>query len=286
MKNKVASIQGRLLQFSRDNGQNHQLTLTRYFQERFLYRLTRSDYRSAFLLKGGVLIYAIHGIASRPTLDIDFLGRKIKNDLVSIKRVFQQICAIPDSNDGLTFDTEDIEAGEIIKEGNYAGIRVRIPVQLGNIRQNLKIDIGFGDTIVPGPVEMSYPTLLELAEPIVLTYSIETLVAEKFEAMISLGQFNSRMKDFYDLYTILKGEDFELDVLRAAVGSTFENRSTPLTPNHSLFSKGFAEDEKRHSDWLAFLKKAGLEIDLRFSEVMKTIREWMEPIYQDMLKGH
>jgi hypothetical protein len=169
---------------------------------------------------------------------------------------------------------------EITKEGNYTGIRVKVPVRLGKITQRLQIDIGFGDALTPGPVTMSYPTLLEEEDISVLAYSRETLIAEKFEAMITLGVLNSRMKDFYDLYTILQEDKLDEQTLPSAIRATFTRRGTPCPPDHPLFTTAFAEEPSRNVQWRAFLKKARLDTTLTFPEVMAVITEKLGNIYQ------
>jgi predicted nucleotidyltransferase component of viral defense system len=264
-------------------GQNHQLTLTRYFQERLLYRLSQSEYREDFLLKGGILLYAWKGLSARPTLDVDLLGRHLQNDIATIKLAFQQILSTPVAEDGIEFKLAELDIEEIIKEGNYTGLRVKVPVSLGNIRQKLQIDIGFGDAVTPGPLTMSFPTLLDMEAPNVLTYSKENLIAEKFEAMIALAEVNSRMKDFLDIYLILE-EDNAIDNTRLAeaISATFTQRQTPLHATHPLFSAAFAEAPHRVAQWTAFIKKTQLGLELRFPHVMNLIKEKLEPIYRSL----
>jgi hypothetical protein len=286
MKNTVASIQGRLRVISRSNGQNHQLILTRYFQERLLYRLAQSAYRSDFLLKGGTLLYAWEGLTTRPTLDVDLLGWQISNDLNSIKVIFQEICGIDYPKDCVIYNFSKLEVSEIVKEGNYTGVRIKVPVNLGQISQRLHIDIGFGDAVTPGPVEMVYPTLLPMDEPEILAYSKENLIAEKFEAMIALGELNSRMKDFYDLYSILTSDNsIDLGQLEAAILATFNRRRTRLTKDHPLFDPAFAKDKRRVTQWRGYLKKIKLDPGISLHQVMIIIQEKLESIYVSMLKN-
>jgi predicted nucleotidyltransferase component of viral defense system len=205
MRNLIASIQTKLKQLAAAENKSYQLILTRFFQERLLYRIFISPYKSHFCLKGGALLYAFEKEASRPTLDIDLLGLKIDNDLLHFKDVFFEICQMEDTTDAVTFNLDTLTTAKINKVDKYAGVRVKIEVKLGNIKQNLQIDIGFGDVVTPNPIAMDYPTLLTMSVPKIQAYSIETLIAEKFEAMISLAEMNSRMKDFYDIYSLLLG---------------------------------------------------------------------------------
>lgn len=149
----------------------------------------------------------------------------------------------------------------------------------------MQIDIGFGDVVTPGPVEMEYPILIDikgLEKPSLLAYSVETLIAEKFQAMVDLGEYNSRMKDFYDVYTILKTGGYNASILKAAVTNTFVKRGTKQTKNHVLFTEKFFTDKDRLIQWKAFLRKLKLDENLAFSEVMKYIKEIMLPVYQEL----
>ncbi|MCB0707213.1 MAG: nucleotidyl transferase AbiEii/AbiGii toxin family protein [Saprospiraceae bacterium] len=285
MKNHKPSIITKLKNISRERKKVHQQTLIRYFQERLLYRLSISAYRENFFLKGGALIYAIEKEQSRLTKDIDFLAMKIDSDKESIKKIFGEICSISYSEDGVDFDTENITVDEIIEEGIYSGIRMKIPANLDNIKQNLQVDVGFGDVIIPGPVEMSYPTLLEMEEPKLQAYSVESLMAEKFETMISLGEANSRMKDFYDIYRILSSGNFDNVVLTNAVKGTFSRRETEVSKDHSLFNFEFYDDNARNAQWKAYLKKAKLDETIKFDSIHQEIRTHLKPIYDGIVKS-
>lgn len=284
MKNRTESIKAKLKNVSKEWNKNHQLTLIRYFQERFLYRLSISKYRKNFFLKGGVLIYAIERESSRPTLDLDLLARKIEANQEKIKRIFQEVCSIPCEEDGVSFDGDSIETLEIAKEGNYSGIRAKVLAILGNIEQRIQIDTGFGDIVVPGPVKMTFPTLIGPPNPELLAYSVESFLAEKFEAMISLAEFNSRMKDFYDIYRILTSGHYDEKTLREAIANTINQRGTRLSEVHVIFSNDFGTDEKRGSQWKAFLKKAGLNENIKLFDVMEIIKEKLKPVYDELAR--
>jgi len=278
MSNHIASIQARLRNYSKAQGKIHQFTLIRYFQERLLFRLSKSKYRQNFLLKGGALVYAIQKESSRNTLDIDLLAKQIKSEEPILIEIFKEVSE-QNFEDGIQFDLENISASEIIKEGNYAGIRIKIPATLGNIRQRMQIDIGFGDIVTPAPIEMTYPTLLEMEAPSLLAYSIESLVSEKFHAMIDLAEYNTRMKDFYDVYTLLKENPFSKDHLQAAIINTFNRRNTHPVKEHSLFSQTFYQNKDRQNQWANFLQKSKLNEELSFSKVMRYIKKELEPLY-------
>jgi hypothetical protein len=167
MKNVIASIQGILKVVAQAEKKGYQLILTRYFQERLLFRIFLSAHGQNFCLKGGALLFAWERERSRPTLDIDLLGMQISNDQDTLLRIFREVCAVPYQEDGVTLDLETLTASEITKEGNYNGTRIKIAANLGNIRQIMQIDIGFGDIITPAPVRMDYPTLLAMECPVV-----------------------------------------------------------------------------------------------------------------------
>ncbi len=278
-KNIVASVKGRLLHIARTEGKNHQLLLLRYFQERFLYRLSRSRYNHHFCLKGAAFLYALEGERSRVTKDIDFLGMNIQSTHDSLRRAIINICERPYEEDGVTFDLESLTIEDIVKDGNYQGLRVGITGHLDRTKQRLQIDIGFGDIVVPEPMKMTYPVILEMDAPVLYAYSLESTIAEKFEVMIDLGEINTRMKDFYDVYHLLSNHSVDSEILEQAILQTFERRGTTASQNHSLFQPAFYLDESRNTLWEAWKRKAKLDIGLEFSEVMEVIVERLKPIY-------
>ncbi len=278
-KNIVASVKGRLLHIARTGGKNHQLLLLRYFQERFLYRLSRSRFNHHFCLKGAAFLYALEGEQSRVTKDIDFLGMDIQSTHQSLRRAITNICERPYEEDGVTFDLESLTIEDIVKDGNYRGLRIGITGHLDRTKQRLQIDIGFGDIVVPEPMKMTYPVILEMDAPVLYAYSIESTIAEKFEAMIDLAEINTRMKDFYDVYHLLENHPINNEVLEQAIRQTFERRGTPAPQTHSLFQPAFYLDDARNTLWMAWKRKALLNMDLEFSQVMGLIVECLKPIY-------
>lgn len=275
----VASTKAKLLNYSRKHGKNHQFTLIRYFQERFLYRLSISKYRENFLLKGGALAYVLNEEATRPTKDIDFLLIQLKSETEKLRWIFKEIAEIS-HKDNVIFDSKDMTIEAIQKDGNYEGTRIKMTAYLDNIRQTIKIDIGVGDYVTSGPIEITYPTLLEASEnPVLLAYSIETFISEKFHAMVTLGEFNTRMKDFYDIYKIVNECDKE--VLKEAIENTFKRRETPYFENVLVFTKQFYEDENRLKQWNSFLTKNDLET-IEFNHVFNVILSNFKFIYDNM----
>jgi predicted nucleotidyltransferase component of viral defense system len=273
MKNSVTSIQARLRNLAQVDGKNYQLILIRYFQERLIYRLSVSNYIDNFCLKGGTLLYALEQEKSRPTLDIDFLGLKMSPEQSHLKEVFSEICQKDDDQDGVIFNLDSLVTSEISKEGKYSGVRIKVEALLGTMRQTLQIDIGFGDIVTPRPIFMVYPTLLLMNQPHIWAYSIESVIAEKFEAMIDLAETNSRMKDFYDVFHLLKAQNLQRNILQQAIIQTFRKRQTQFKAEHSLFNDSFASDPKRLIQWQSFLRKTKLDETLDFQVIMKIIRD-------------
>ncbi|MGG3006664.1 nucleotidyl transferase AbiEii/AbiGii toxin family protein [Geobacillus stearothermophilus] len=283
VKNIPASVGERLKNLAKQSGKTFDFILLLYFQERLLYRLSISHYRDKFVLKGGLFLFSLTQFQSRPTKDIDFLARQISNDIQYIKTAFESICTLTAEEDGVEFDVKGITA-ERIKEGaDYEGIRMKIPAALGKIKKQLQLDIGFGDVVIPKPQEMQYPTLLNMKPPEIRVYSTYSVIAEKFEAMISLSVVNSRMKDFYDVFTLLSTENFDGRVLWEAIFETFQRRRTNLEKEHPVFSPSFAEDESRNKQWKAFLQRTDIKEDLQFPFVMEKIRDFLFPVYDSIL---
>ncbi|MEN9610162.1 MAG: hypothetical protein RLZZ628_976 [Bacteroidota bacterium] len=278
MKNNIASIQSRLKNVAQQEHKTYQIILIRYFIERLMYRLSVSSFQPHFCLKGGALLYAFDKEANRPTIDLDLLGLNLSNEQAHLKRIFQTLSQIPCEADAVFFLKDSITTSEIQKEGRYAGIRVKIDARLGNIRHFLQIDIGFGDVITPAPVEMSYPTLLPMPIPQIIAYSVETVIAEKFEAMIDLADQNSRMKDFYDVYKLLQKKDYREPILEEAIRNTFQRRGTAFEANPVLFTQGFMENPQRQLDWKAFLTKINKPF-IDFPTVLQQIIRSLKPIY-------
>jgi predicted nucleotidyltransferase component of viral defense system len=256
-----------------------------YMQERILYRLSQSKYRDNFVLKGGLLLFAHNGFKGRPTQDMDLLGKQISNDINSILKIFREILS-QDYRDGLIFSTDTVTIENIAEDAKYSGVRVKIRCLLGNAANVLSIDIGFGDAIVPKPVEMQFPCILDTEPaPDIKAYTMESIIAEKFHAMIKLGIMNSRMKDFCDVYMLSKTNNFEGVVLSEAVRKTFEIRNTGYERNPTVFNESFKEAHDKRLQWNAFLKKSKIGgIPLDFSEVLVQIKLFILPVYESLLK--
>lgn len=274
------SVKAKLLNLSKAEGLPYQPLLIRYVQERLLYRLAQSKYKNRFYLKGGVLLYAHEQLKARPTLDIDFLGNSINNDKKIIEEAFSEICSISYKEDGTVFDTDSIETEEINENRVYKGIRLHVTAQLDTVRQKTTMDIGFGDVITPEPQELEYPLLLNgLPAASIMAYSLETVVAEKFQAMIELSENNSRMKDFYDLYTLLYNNTLDSYMLEKAIHATLKNRGTVYEENHPLFSDDFPKNPRFQMLWKGFIRKIG-KTEPNFETAVNLIKERLFPYWE------
>ena len=277
------SIRASLKRIADKENLGFMLITTRYFHERLLYRIAKSEYKDIFFLKGGALLYAIEGLHVRPTVDIDLLAKQISNDQQQIKHIFHAICSMKFEDDGVIFDINGIETSDISEEAKYSGVRVLIYASLDTIKQRLQIDIGFSDIITPAPVNLQFPSLLhELPKVEINAYSIETIIAEKFHAMIDLGTLNSRMKDFYDVYMLLKNNDINTENLKTAVLNTFKQRNSNFLKEHEIFSISFYENAIRLKLWKSFLRKIKFSGELEFPHVVISILEKLQPIYYDL----
>ncbi|MCX8097505.1 MAG: nucleotidyl transferase AbiEii/AbiGii toxin family protein, partial [Casimicrobiaceae bacterium] len=238
----------------RARGQDVTTALQRYAVERFLYRLGQSRHRRRFVLKGGTL-FAIWGKAYRPTRDIDFTGYG-SSDADDLVRDFREICDTPDPVDQLVFDTASITAEPIRDGSEYDGFRIRLRARLGDSDIAVQIDVGFGNAIVPGPEETEIRTILGDPPPRILAYPRESVVAEKLNAMVTLGERNSRYKDFYDLYAMANAFDFDMDTLVRAVRATFERRRTPMMVElpAPITAPFYASDDRR-TQWRAYVTR-------------------------------
>lgn len=222
-----ASVRARLLEQARKEQSDFQLLLTRYVLERLLYRLSVSEYHDRFILKGALLLSVWVGDRYRPTRDLDLLGYGDTGPEPLIS-VFRAICSEAVVEDGVTFDVNRLEAELIREDAEYGGVRIRTAASIAGARIPVQVDVGAGDAITPAPIEIDYPTLLDFPAPHLRAYSVETVIAEKLEALVVLGMANSRLKDYYDLYLISQTFTLEQRSLVEAVRQTFERRGTAV----------------------------------------------------------
>ena len=282
--NLPASVRQRLLNLATERKEDFGLVLSRYGLERFLYRLSASPHRDSLVLKGALLLQVWTGEPYRPTRDLDLLGKGMPN--LSYQKIFSEVCSQDVEDDGLSFLSETIRVERIRDEEAYEGVRVLLEARLGNVRIPLQIDVGFGDVIVPGPEELEFPTLLKSPAPKLNAYSKESVVAEKFEAIVKLGLANSRMKDFYDLWVLAQRFRFESATLAAAIQGTFETRRTPLPNSLPLaFSADFHQSPNKQTQWKAFLRKSGLNADSSLEETIRVIREFVMRVVEGISEG-
>ena len=282
IKNYGKSIRARLLNVAKQEEVFYQTILTRYFQERMLYRISQTRYRENFYLKGGALMYAYERFAARPTLDIDFLGTHISNDGERIAEAFREICAVGCKEDGVLFAGDKIVSQNITEFKYYHGVRLSIPVTMDTIAQVRTMDVGFGDVVTPHPVSLNYPLLLEgLPEASILAYSTETVIAEKMHAIIDLADQSSRMKDYYDIHHLLTSFQYDIAILQDAINRTFENRHTSYNSDTMFFRKDFPNNPQMEVRWRAFLNKANINSALLFPEVVRWLQDTLKPYWTE-----
>lgn len=287
VRNVAASVRERLYQLAARRDEDFALILTRYALERLLYRLSLSEHRGRLILKGAMLFHAWTESPHRPTRDLDLLGfGEPSQDRCG--EMLREICAIPDADDGLTFAINSLTAEAIKEDDIYHGVRIRLPANLAQARIPIQIDIGFGDFVSPAPQEIDYPTLLEMPAPRIHAYSMESVIAEKLEAMLSLGLINSRMKDFYDVWFLARSFTFEAVPLRAAIEGTFARRQSTwsLESFYDLLAE-LARDAAKQVQWRAFVTRSRLQAPADFSSVVNSIgnfsaiptadRTWWQP---------
>jgi predicted nucleotidyltransferase component of viral defense system len=241
IRNMGASVRARLQNISRERSQTFQLVLTHYVLERLLYRLSQTRHRDRFALKGAMLITKWFADPLRPTQDLDLLGFG-DADPDKMVSTFREICAVP-FDDAVVFDIEGVEIDRIREELEYGGLRIKTNATVDGARVRVAIDIGFGDATELGLVEMDLPVLLDFPAPHLRAYARETVIAEKFQAMVMLGRANSRMKDIYDIWVLSRTHEFKGDNLARAIVATFARRKTeiPSEPPDAL-TPAFAED--------------------------------------------
>lgn len=272
-----ASVKARLLNLAQSRNETFNDLVVRYCIERLLYRLGQSKHADRFLLKGAMLFVLWDGRVPRPTKDVDFLSFG-PMEVEAIAGSFREVIRTPATPDGLEFVPETVTA-EVIREGQaYGGIRVHLTAYLGKARIPLQIDVGSGDAVTPGPEEADFPTLLDFPAPRVLAYPTYTVVAEKFEAIVSLGTRNTRMKDFHDLWFLSRRFDFDGDTLHRAIAATFARRNTALNGELLPFTAAYVGDAERQTQWRGFLARNGLEGPPReFRLLMVELRNFITP---------
>ena len=277
-KKIAASVRQRLLNISRQQGEDFQLVLIRYALERLLYRISNSEYRDQFILKGAMLFQIWSQQSHRPTRDIDFLGQGEHSES-RYQKIFEDICKIDAQPDGLEFVGKSIRVSTTKENEKYQGIRVTLQSLLGSARIPIQVDIGFGDAITPGPIDIEYPTILDFDAPRLKSYPRETVVAEKYQAMVVLGITNSRMKDFFDIWSLCEQFEFEGVNLCNAILATFKRRDTELPDGRPIaMSREFFDDQQKQTQWHAFISRSGLTSEsLLLASVINKLEQFLLP---------
>lgn len=284
--NLGASVSARLLNQAKQTGADYQTLLTTYCLERFLYRLGASDLRDRFVLKGAMLLRLWADQPYRATRDLDLL-RRGNGAFGAVREDLRAILATPVPPDAVSFDGDDIQVEAIRAEDEYAGVRATLPAQLGTARLVLQIDMGVGDAVSPAPELCTYPTLLDFPAPRVLAYPKEAVIAEKFEAMVVLGERNSRIKDFFDIFYLAGHFQFDRLVLGDALRQTFTRRGTPV-PNDVpvALTPEYWTSATRPAQVRAFSRRTGVEIADDFAdECARMLGAFLMPLLDDLRKG-
>lgn len=284
-KNFAASVRQRLQNLARERREDFQLVLSRYALERLLHRIDQSPHRGQFVVKGAMLFHLWTNQPYRPTRDIDFLSNG-DHSVARLETLFQEVCDQAVQEDGLVFLAASV-VGDVIKpDQEYQGVRIQLEAKLERARIPVQIDIGFGDAITPGPQTVEYPSLLGLPTAIISTYPRETVVAEKFQAMVILGMANSRMKDFFDLWILCENFDFDGDILTRAIQATFERRRTALPPDvPTALTAEFHEDDAKQIQWKAFIAKGGLGTTPPLPVLIAKLKTFLLPLSDAIRSG-
>ena len=282
MADLAASVLAKLKNKAKASGISYQQCLQLFFQEEFLRRLAASKYAENFVLKGGLFIYTLTNFESRATVDVDFLMRGLNNDLARMDEIIAEILAVPTGNDFVTFKTSKAEP--IALQRKYHGVSMQITGYIKNVRVPFNVDIGVGDIIIPHPKRRSIQTQLDGYEkPEILTYSLESTIAEKFDAILQRFELTGRMKDFYDIYYLSRTFDFDGLKLQTAIQETLQNRGTAYEKESFNRVIALADDEDMQTKWRFFLKTLG-NPEISFQDIMMGIQRFLAPVWEAILK--
>jgi len=279
-KNIAASNRAKLLNLSRHTGQAFQELVQYFAMSRFLYRLSVSRYSDRFILKGAMLLHALKIEQARSTLDIDLLGL-VSNTAKSISSFVEVVIKQDVDPDGLEFSASSIEVSDITKDAEYVGCRAKFIGRLGTIVIPMQLDIGFGDSIIPDPIEIATPSLLGYPSGILRGYAVETSIAEKIHAVFQLEMLNSRMKDFYDIWFLSRNVQLDLNILSKAIAGTFNNRGAVIPKDSIVFSEEFSKNADKQKQWAAFCRKRGIDnAPAEFSEIANEVLFFIKPLIE------
>ncbi len=285
VQNLAASVHARLQNHARATKRPFQELLQYYAMERLLYRLSTTPHRSRLVLKGALMLHVWDAPLARATKDIDLLGR-LDNSLENLERVFREVCAANVEVDGMVFDPATVKAERIKEDADYEGVRLLLVGLLGKARVKMQIDVGFGDVVTPDPETIMYPALLDFPAPELSGYPRETVVAEKFQAMVYLRTLNSRMKDFYDVWLLAMQYAFDGALLGKAIAATFANRSTGIDVAPIAFTPDFTEQASTRTQWTAFRNKLpNAQCPEKLSEVVSLLSDFLMPVARTRAKG-
>lgn len=274
MADKAASVLTKLKNKAKESGRSYQLCLQLFCQEEFLRRLENSKYANNFVLKGGLFIYTLTEFESRVTMDIDFLLQRLPNTPQQLKTVIEEIILTDTGNDYISFEVRNIQPIAVTKK--YAGITASLMAKIKNTKTPINIDFGVGDVIIPRQEKRAIPTqLAEFEKPVVNTYSLETTIAEKIDAILDLMEYSSRMKDYYDIYYLSKHFEFDSEILSEAMRKTFANRNHSFSKEQFDQVMQFGTNPEMKKKWHFFARKININ-DVDFEEVMREIKEFLE----------
>ena len=274
MADRAVSVLAKLKNKSKESGRNYQLYLQLFCQEEFLRRLEKSRYADNFVLKGGLFIYTLTAFESRATMDIDFLLQRLPNTPERLQLIIEEIISTDTGNDFISFELKNVQTTAVAKK--YTGISASLLAKLKNTKTPINIDFGFGDVIVPQQEKRSIPTQLEEFEkPVVNTYSLETTIAEKLDAILDLMEFSSRMKDYYDIYYLSNRFEFDNKKLTEAMKKTFANRNHRFTNKQFEQAMQFGTNTDMQKKWQAFAKKINFN-KVDFNEVVRSINDFLK----------
>jgi predicted nucleotidyltransferase component of viral defense system len=278
IKNISASVHQRLLNLARETNRPFNELLQHFAIQRFLFRFSHSPHTQKFVLKGAQMLQAWESPSARPTMDIDMLGQSFKTT-GDLENIVRDCALIEVGPDGVQFEPDTVRSEVIIKSKGYQGTRIHVYGTLGKIRLSVQTDFAFGDIIIPEPVWIELPDLLGLGAPRLLGYTPESAIAEKFQAMVALDLTNTRIKDFYDIWTLSRTREFEGATLAKAIETTFSKRSTTLPETlPTALTEEFSEDAQKQSLWVAFLRKGRLAADdKQLPEVVTALGEFLMP---------
>ncbi len=284
-RNVAASVRASLSDKAKRTDRPFQELLQYYGLERFLYRLSRSQYRNRFLLKGALMLRVWEAPTSRPTRDIDLLGY-VESRIEALEAIVQEVCSIEAEVDGVRFDASTVAGRRIKEDADYEGVRIKFTGFLDNARIPMQLDVAFGDVVYPSAQEKAYPTLLEFPAPRLRTYPRETVIAEKFEAMVYLGTVNGRMKDFFDIWLLARHFDFSGADLAQAMRRTFRNRHTEIDSDPVALTAAFTASETTQKQWDAFVTRSRIEAAPRTLDgIREHLREFLLPVATALAEG-